>query len=60
MKNGVKHNITGGWDREWREKKRERGKKSLEKIRKKMLMFTRQFRDEITFTWFEVFPLAAD
>lgn len=38
------------------EKKERERKKNLEKIKKKMLMFTRQFRDEITFTWFEVFP----
>lgn len=51
----IKYDVTGMVERVEEKKERER-KKNLEKIKKKMLMFTRQFRDEITFTWFEVFP----
>lgn len=51
----IKYDVTGMVERVEEKKERER-KKNLEKIKKKMLMFRRQFRDEITFTWFEVFP----
>lgn len=52
----IKYDVTGMVERVKEKKGREREEKKSGKNKKKMLMFTRQFRDEITFTWFEVFP----